>query len=365
MDREAPVRCRQLDALSGAAAYVDRNGLVLAGNEAFHELWSQCDSRSVVAQGQALLAVFATDEHETVRHILDTLDLAMSPLRRTLRLAASHLEATVEFAPIRRESQAACLWLVTMRSEEPSADLFDRDASRSALAAGIVHDLRTPMQSVLGWAAVLRRTREPERIERALSAIERNTKVQLELLQDLLDLLRPSSRLLERGRQGVDLAKLVRAELRAVEPVAEEARVGVSLTVESPNVAVEGNETHLRRVVANLLSNALKFTPAGGSIDCRVWRTAAWAGLLVRDTGRGMDPAFVPHVFDAFSQECAASGWGLGLNVVRHLVKLHGGTVTASSAGPGRGATFSVLLPAPRQLALAEAADMTVSLRAG
>jgi signal transduction histidine kinase len=219
--------------------------------------------------------------------------------------------------------------------------------------AGVVHDMRTPLQCLLGWASLLRHTREPERIESALKIIERNAKVQMDLLEDLLELLRPSSGRLQLRRQHVDLARLVKAELRAIEPLADECQVRVALTASSPTVEIEGRETDLRRVVANLVGNALKFTPRGGSIECRVWQSGAWAGVTVRDTGRGIDPAFVPHIFDAYRREpgrgpekgFAKEGWGLGLNIVRHLVRRHGGTVTVRSAGRGRGTTFSVLFP--------------------
>ena len=220
--------------------------------------------------------------------------------------------------------------------------------------AGVVHDMRTPLQCLLGWASLLRHTREPERIESALKIIERNAKVQMDLLEDLLELLRPSSGPLQLRREHVDLARLVKAELRAVEPIADECQVRVTLTASAPSVEIEGSETDLRRIVANLVGNALKFTPRGGSIECRVWQSGAWTGVTVRDTGRGIDPAFVPHIFDAYRREPGRGpensgpdkeGWGLGLNIVRHLVRRHGGTVTVRSAGRGRGTTFSVLFP--------------------
>jgi signal transduction histidine kinase len=214
---------------------------------------------------------------------------------------------------------------------------------------GVVHDMKTPLQCVLGWASLLRHMREPERIESALKIIERNAKVQMDLLEDLLELLQPSSGHLRRRRQHVDLAGLVKAELRAVEPLADECQVRVALTASSPTVEIEGSETDLRRIVANLVGNALKFTPRGGSIECRVWQSGAWAGVAVRDTGRGIDAAFVPHIFDAYRRGSGRGsreeGWGLGLNIVRHLVRRHGGTVTVRSAGRGRGTTFCVLFP--------------------
>jgi signal transduction histidine kinase len=292
-----------------------------------------------------LLALFARSEHERVRRVLDAPPLLAQPCRRAARLAVSHQPATAEFVPIRRQSQSGVMWLVTLRPARTAMDVSDSDPSYVALTAGVVHDLRTPLQSVLGWASLLRRTREPERIESALTIIERNAKVQMDLLEDLLELLRPSPSSLQLRRQRIDLASLVKAELRAVEPLADERQVLVSLTVTTPSVEIDGNETDLRRIVANLVANALKFTPGGGSIECRVWQSGAWAGVAVRDTGHGIDPAFVPHIFEAYRQEPGAEGWGLGLSVVRHLVRRHGGTVTVRSAGRGRGTTFSVLFP--------------------
>jgi len=144
--------------------------------------------------------------------------------------------------------------------------------SRATAIAGIVHDLRAPVQVVRGWASLLRRKNvDPACTERALSIIERSAETLKDLLEALLEQTRPAWMDAPVRRQALDLAELVRSEVRAVEPLADQAGVRVSLSAEVPALALEGNEVQLRRVVANLIGNALKFTPRGGSVECRVW----------------------------------------------------------------------------------------------
>jgi signal transduction histidine kinase len=151
-------------------------------------------------------------------------------------------------------------------------------------------------------------------------------------------------------RQEVDLTDLVKSESRAMQPLADRAGVRMSLVAEASAIAVNGNERHMRRVIANLIGNAVKFTPSGGTIECRVRALTPWAAIEVRDNGRGIAREFLPRVFEPFRQERSErrerkDGVGLGLHIVRDLVESHGGTVTAESAGIGCGATFTVLLP--------------------
>ena len=345
---------RRLDALPHAAVYVDTEGEILAANDAFDELWVRCRAGRDPVERHTLLDLFEQHERDPVRRTLS----APAPARewsRSARLAGTFALACAEFVLIKRTPDAGPLWFVTLRPAPGSSDVSDDEATRAALIAGVVHDLRSPLQSVLGWASVLRHKCEPELIERAASIIERNARLQVELIEDLLEVLRPTRSRSTVRRQSIDLAELVRAELRAVEPLAEERGLRVSLRVDSPAVAIEGNETHLRRVVGNLVGNALKFTGSGGSIECSVWRSGAGAGFVVSNTGREGDRTSVPTAFEAFGQKPVQSsrseaGWGLGLSIVRHLLKLHGGTMTAASAGCGSGATYSVLLPAAPHL---------------
>ena len=358
MAAEAPERYRSLDALRDAAVYVDGQGHILAGNDAFQELWILSGAERGRFQGSTLLQIFVEDDRTWVR---DTLGSFKAPARwsfRVPRLAGSLASTTTEFKPIRRRSRAGTFWLVTLRPGR-TPDAYDDDAFRATLTAGVVHDLRAPLQAVLGWTSLLKRTHgDPDRTEHALTIVERNAKLQKALLDHLLEILQPSWTRLTRSSlrpQHISLSQLVEAEVHTVQPLADERGVSVLLRDDSSGIVVEGTEAHLRRVVANLVGNALKFTPPGGTVECRLWRSAGWAGIVVRDTGRGIDRELLPCVFDAFRQASQRApdqeGLGLGLTVVRHLVELHGGTVTAASAGCGCGSTFTVLLPAVPRLA--------------
>jgi len=228
----------------------------------------------------------------------------------------------------------------------------DHDFIRTTIAAGIVHDLKLPLQVVLGWTSLLRRARpDPAQIEHALTVLERNTQLQVALLEHLLEVLYPTLQASTLDRTRLDFRELVETEVRAVQPLALEKGVRVSFSAPSYDFSVEGTDVHLRRVVANLIGNALKFTSPSGAIDCRLWRSKTSIDLSVRDTGRGIDRGFLPRVFEAFRLQPGTggrdrNGLGLGLSVVRHLVELHGGTVTATSDGRGCGSTFTVTLPA-------------------
>ncbi len=226
------------------------------------------------------------------------------------------------------------------------------------------HELRTPLASILGWCSLLRLKRDiPADVERALDVIERNANVQVRLVDDLLDATRihAGKLLLERARVRLDDA--VRTAVEISRPAAQAKGVVLELTGAAPAV-VDGDASRLQQIVINLLSNAVKFTPAGGHVRVAVAAQDTRAVITVRDDGAGIDPAFVPHVFTRFRQGDSSTtrlhgGLGLGLAIVSSLVERHGGTVRAESEGPGRGATFTVVLP----IAAAEAGDGDV--RAG
>ena len=349
-----PGRYRPIDALPSPAVYVDGGGCILVENDAFRALREGCGSSSPLASGEgsALPMLFAEGDRNAVREILASQRRRSRRTSRGVSLAGSLVPMVAEFVPVRRKSQGSTFWLVTLRPPqqvpEPSGDL----ASRAAVTAGIVHDLRTPVQLVLGWASLLRgRTDDPRRIEHALMIIERNAELMMDLLENLLEQTRPPSTRTPARSQQIDLVALVSAEVRAMQPLADENGVRLSLEIDSPTMTVAGDVLELRRVVINLLGNALKFTPRDGAVECRLWLSGGRAAMAVRDNGHGIAREFLPRVFDAFVQEPGDrlrtdEGVGLGLAVVRHLVELHGGSVTAASGGNGCGAIFTVLLPA-------------------
>jgi signal transduction histidine kinase len=191
----------------------------------------------------------------------------------------------------------------------------------------------------------------PERVPEALEALERNAKAQSQLVDDLLDMSRIISGKLPIRRELIKLADVVTAAEETVRPAVQSSGVRFSVDVPArPVLRVMGDPDRLRQVFWNLLSNAVKFTPAGGSVHLTVEKDGDHAIVVVRDTGEGIDPCFLPYVFDRFSQADSSttrrhSGLGLGLAIARHLVEAHGGTITAHSDGPDRGATFTVRLP--------------------
>ena len=183
-----------------------------------------------------------------------------------------------------------------------------------------------------------------------LAIIERNTRAQVQLIEDLLDVSRITSGKLRLDVRPVDLAGVIRGALDAVHPTADARGVRLESVLDPRAGPVPGDPNRLQQVFWNLLSNALKFTPRGGKVQTRLERVHSHVEITVADTGQGIAPEFLPHVFERFRQADSSStrthqGLGLGLAIVRHLVELHGGSIRADSPGPGQGATFVVQLP--------------------
>jgi CheY-like chemotaxis protein len=218
--------------------------------------------------------------------------------------------------------------------------------------ATMSHELRTPLNAILGWASLLRRgARDADGLERGLATIERNALAQARLIEDVLDVSRIISGKLRLDVRRVDLVAIANAAADVVRPAAVARRVRLSVDA-GPESKVElvGDPDRLQQVIWNLLSNAVKFTPGDGAVMLSIDRQGSALRLVVSDTGAGIAPEHLPFVFERFRQVDSSTtrkygGLGLGLAIVRHLVELHGGTVFAESAGPGRGATFTVDLP--------------------
>jgi len=219
--------------------------------------------------------------------------------------------------------------------------------------ATLSHELRTPLNAVLGWAAILRsRAVPPDKIATAVEAIERNARIQSRLVEDLLDVSAIVTGKMRLNVQPVIPATVVEAAVTTARPAADAKGIalGVQLAEESREIAADPDR--LQQIVWNLLSNAIKFTPHGGRVDVRLQQNNGHIELEVRDTGEGIAPEFLPHVFDRFSQADGSftrqhGGLGLGMAIVRHLAELHGGDVTASSPGLGQGTSVTVRLPGP------------------
>jgi PAS domain S-box-containing protein len=217
--------------------------------------------------------------------------------------------------------------------------------------ATLSHELRTPLTAMLGWVLGLRSGRlTAAQVERALESIERNTRHQAQLINDLLDGSRIAAGKLALDRRPVDLRSIVDSAVDIVRRDADAKGLGLTIHPVGDELPVLGDPVRLQQVALNLLSNAVKFTPNGGRVEVRLAREGASARIVVADTGQGIEPAELPHVFETFRQADGTStrrhgGLGLGLAIVRHLVELHGGSVAARSDGRDRGATFAVTLP--------------------
>ncbi len=217
--------------------------------------------------------------------------------------------------------------------------------------ATISHELRTPLSAILGWARMLRLGQlSPENSAKALETIERNARAQSQLVDDLLDVSRIITGKLRMDVRPADPNSFIDAAVESVQPAADAKGVRVQKVIDTAAISIPGDPVRLQQVVWNLLSNAIKFTPRGGRVQIRSERVNSHLEIVVSDTGQGIAPGFLPHVFDRFRQADQKTsrqygGMGLGLAIVRHLVEMHGGTVRANSDGEGKGATFTVMLP--------------------
>jgi len=217
--------------------------------------------------------------------------------------------------------------------------------------ATVSHELRTPLTAILGWSHLLRGGQlDDEGAVKALETIERNARAQSQLIDDLLDVSRIVTGKLRLEVVPVSPRSFIDPAVDAVRPAAEAKGVRLEKVIDTGVVTVMGDAARLRQVVWNLLTNAVKFTPRGGRVQVRLERVNSRVEIAISDTGAGIDPEFLPHVFERFRQADQRTtrqhgGLGLGLAIVRHLIELHGGSVWADSAGAGTGATFTLTLP--------------------
>ncbi len=225
--------------------------------------------------------------------------------------------------------------------------------AKDEFLATLSHEMRTPLNAVLGWTRILRSRKDvdPATLKRAIDVIDRNAAAQLTLVTDMLDIARISSGKVRLEMVPVDMAAVAAAAVDSVRPAGDAKSVAIVADCAAQLPLVSGDPDRLLQVAWNLLSNAVKFTDAGGRVSLSLSNESTSVALTVTDTGQGIEPAFLPHVFERFKQADASSsrrhgGLGLGLALVRDLVELHGGTVTATSGGPAQGATFKVSLPA-------------------
>jgi len=226
-----------------------------------------------------------------------------------------------------------------------------RESSRvkDEFLATVSHELRTPMTAILGWTGFLRMVGIPEELRTAIEQIDASAKAQAAIVDDLIDVSRIVTGKLNLHREDVDVEDVLDDAIRTIRPTAEAKEITLKCQSTCTGAHVHADHSRLRQVLWNLLTNAIKFTPEHGAVTVDARLDGGEVVVSVRDTGIGIAPEFLPQVFERFSQESSSaryqSGLGLGLSIVKQLVEMHGGRVTAASDGPGQGATFTVTLP--------------------
>ncbi|GAC1544637.1 MAG: hypothetical protein NVS3B10_32050 [Polyangiales bacterium] len=270
-------------------------------------------------------------------------------LRR--RLTSEVLPHGVERRVDRAEHPELLLLREQLRSAQETARRAEEaNRLKDHFLATVSHELRTPLSSILGWAKLLQEGRcDPVFAAKGLDVIERNARAQQRIIDDMLDISRIIAGKLRIDTEPVDLTALAGDVIESLRPSASAKDVALSLAAVG-QCRLAGDSLRLRQVLGNLLSNAIKFTPRGGRVVVSVDQHGDRVEVRVRDTGKGIEPSFLPHVFESYRQADTSlsrehGGLGLGLAIVRHLTEMHGGAVTVESAGLGEGSVFSVVLP--------------------
>jgi signal transduction histidine kinase len=237
--------------------------------------------------------------------------------------------------------------LISRRQERKQKSYLQRDVCLALVS----HELRTPTNAIIGWTRLLKDgCADESTLAHGIDVIERNAKVQAELIEELLDFSRVSNGLLRLDAQIISLGPVLEAAAATMLPQVLAKEIHLSVHVDTSTYEVVGDPLRLHQVVTNLLANAVKFTPAGGVVSIRLARRRAHAEITVSDTGRGISADFLPHVFEPFGQAAgnkatAGDGLGLGLAIARQIIESHKGKINAESPGEGKGTKLTVTLP--------------------
>jgi PAS domain S-box-containing protein len=293
------------------------------------------------------------DHYETVRRRKDgseiDISLTVSPVgdKSGKVIGASKIARDISS---RRQAEER-LKEALAREREARGEAERANRSKDEFIALVSHELRSPINAILGWTHALREKRHDEQLfDRSTEVIERNARTQLRLVEDLMDTAAAISGKLKLEVRPMDLAEAIDKSVEVVRPAAEAKGVSLDTHLDRNVGQITGDPDRLQQVVWNLLSNAVKFTNEGGRVEVRLERVDPHVQITVGDTGRGIKPEFLPYVFDRYQQagtsgDRRAGGLGLGLSLTQQLVEMHGGSVAAESEGEGKGATFTVRLP--------------------
>lgn len=309
-------------------------------------------------------SIAESPEHLALMQALDSTSWIMVPLRvqqhtfGVLMLAYSdskrHYDAE-DLALANEVARRAATAIDNARlyslSQNERARVEAANRAKDEFVAMVSHELRTPLNAILGWLRLMRGgTLDEARRAHAYDVIERNAEAQDRLVADLLDISRVITGKLRITPSQVDVANVVEMAIESVRPAADAKRIRINLEVDRASSVLRADADRLQQVAWNLIANAVKFTPKNGLVDVQIRRVESDIELVVSDNGEGIDLEFLPHVFEIFQQSDRSAtrphgGLGIGLSIVKHIVDLHGGSISAHSAGKGTGATFCVRLP--------------------
>lgn len=293
------------------------------------------------------------DHYETVRVAKDgrrlDVSLTVSPIHDASGKVIGASKIARDITDQKRTQEEIARLLAAERAARQDAEIASR--TKDEFLATLSHELRTPLTAMLGWLTILRAHKlDKKTSEHAIETIERNAKAQAQLIEDLVDISRIVGGKLNLEVVPTELMPVIDASIEVVRPAADAKEITIDVNYDATVGPVAGDASRLQQIIWNLLSNAVKFTPNGGKVSVDYRRRGSFAEVVVSDTGIGISPDFLPYVFERFRQaESSATrshrGMGLGLAIVRHLVELHGGTVTAESEGENRGTTIKIHLP--------------------
>jgi len=335
----------------------DVNGIVQTWNPAAERMLGYTAEEMI---GQSIRRIIPPDRQAEEDDVLSRIRRGESITHyETVRMRkdGSFVEVSLSVSPVRAPSGevigASKIARDISERKRVLRELEAANRSKEEFLANLSHELRTPLNAILGYARILRTPGiDPNAQDRAAEVIERNGKMLAKLVSDVLDISRIAAGKTRLFRRQSDIVAVLDAALDVVRPAADAKGVILERDIQVDKAVVTIDPDRIQQVMWNLLSNAVKFTPRGGRVTLSLTRTPTDLVVSVSDTGNGIDRSVLPYIFQRFRQGDTGShrehgGLGLGLALVRHFVELHGGRVTASSEGPGHGATFVVMLPTP------------------
>ena len=352
-----------LEATTDGILVTDGEGRIRGHNQKFLQMWRMTEDkldRRTHTQLISVLGAHFTDSRRFQARILEIYETAPAESFDVLELADGRVFerfSRIQFVDGRNVGRVWSLRDITERRAMLEAERAARSHAermnlmKDEFLATVSHELRTPLNAILGWSQLLATgTASAEDMREGLETIGRNARAQTQLIEDLLDMSRIVSGKVRLDVQRVDLAEVVHAAMNTVRPMADAKEIRLRKILDPMVNSVSGDPNRLQQVAWNLLSNAVKFTPKGGSVDVVLERVNSHVELAVNDSGIGIEPEFLPHVFERFRQADSSTtrkqgGLGLGLAIVKQLVELHGGSIRAKSEGEGKGAAFIVSLP--------------------